>query len=140
MHTGVSPYYRGCDCAFWPLYNEELHMLGATVHECVKDVDGGRIFGTTGIELRAGDDISEVFARCVDAGTRLYVEKALELLQRGLQGTPQDLTIGTEYKAVMRDARAESKVRRRIREGMIRRYVESGRQIAPASVPVAVTK
>ena len=44
MHTGISPYYRGCDCAFWPLYNREWDMVGATVHECTQDVDGGRIF------------------------------------------------------------------------------------------------
>src|SRR5580704_17973246 len=40
MHTGISPYYRGCDCYFWPLYNRELNKLGATVHECVREVDG----------------------------------------------------------------------------------------------------
>jgi methionyl-tRNA formyltransferase len=125
MHTGISPYYRGCDCAFWPLYNQELHMLGATVHECVKDVDGGRIFATTGIQLHGADDQFAVFARCVEAGADLYVQKAQELLEHGLKGAPQDLSIGKEYMAVMRDARAERKVRSSIREGMIRRYVET---------------
>ena len=139
MHTGISPYYRGCDCAFWPLHNEELHMLGATVHECVKDVDGGRIFGTTGIELHADDDLFAVFARCVDAGASLYVQKAEELLEHGLQGEPQDLSMGVEYMAVMRDAKAERKVRARIRAGMIRQYVES-KQAQRDSVPVAVGK
>jgi methionyl-tRNA formyltransferase len=128
MHTGISPYYRGCDCAFWPLHNEELHMLGATVHECVKDVDGGQIFGTTGIRLHADDDIGTVFARCVDAGARLYAQKAQELLQRCLEGAKQDLSLGSEYMAVMRDARAERKVRNAIRSGMIRRYLQSRRE------------
>jgi methionyl-tRNA formyltransferase len=139
MHTGISPYYRGCDCAFWPLYNQELHMLGATVHECVKDVDGGRIFGTTGIKLHADDDLFAVFARCVDAGADLYVQKAQELLKHGLEGAPQDLSIGKEYMAVMRDARAERKVRSSIRAGMIGRYVDS-KQEQSDSVPVPVEK
>jgi methionyl-tRNA formyltransferase len=140
MHTGISPYYRGCDCGFWPLHNQELHMLGATVHECVKDVDGGRIFGTTGIQLYADDDLFAVFARCVDAGAALYVRKAQELLEHGLEGTPQDLSIGMEYKAVMRDARAERKVRGSIRAGMIRRYVESNKERSDSAVPIPAVK
>ncbi len=139
MHTGISPYYRGCDCAFWPLYNEELNMVGATVHECVKEVDGGKIFGTTGVRLHADDNLVNVFARAVDAGADLYVSKAQELLEHGLQGTPQDFSIGKEYKAIMRDARAERKVRKAIRGGMIRRYVESHKEQAE-STPVAVAK
>src|SRR6185437_13684849 len=62
MHTGISPYYRGADCAFWPIYNRELHMVGATVHECTKDIDGGRIFGTTKAQLFPDDDVFSVFA------------------------------------------------------------------------------
>jgi methionyl-tRNA formyltransferase len=139
MHTGISPFYRGCDCAFWPLYNQELHMLGATVHECVKDVDGGRIFATTGIKLQAKDDLFAVFARCVDAGADLYVLKTQELLEHGLVGAPQDLSIGKEYMAVMRDARAERKVRGLVRTGMIRRYVESHQQPSDP-VPIAVAE
>ncbi len=139
MHTGISPYYRGCDCAFWPIYNQELHMLGATVHECVKEVDGGRIFGTTGIQLDAGDDHFAVFARAVAAGAELYVREVRELLEHGLEGTPQDFSIGMEYKAILRNARAERKVRNSVRAGMIRRYVESHREQSD-SVPIAVTK
>src|SRR4029077_12757132 len=113
--------------------------LGATVHECVKDVDGGRIFATTGIQLHADDDLFAVFARCVDAGADLYVRKAQELLEHGLEGAPQDLSIGREYMAVMRDARAERKVRSSIRAGMIRRYVKSNQEQSD-SVPVPVEK
>lgn len=139
MHTGISPNYRGCDCAFWPLYNEEPGMVGATVHECVKEVDGGRIFGIARAELQADDNLFAVFGRAVAAGADLYVRKVEELLQHGLQGAPQDFSIGMEYKAIMRDARAEKKVRNSIRAGMIRRYVESHQQ-QPESVPVAVVK
>jgi hypothetical protein len=139
MHTGISPNYRGCDCAFWPLYNEEPHMVGATVHECVKEVDGGRIFGIARAQLHAGDNLFAVFARAVTAGAELYVRKVEELLEHGLEGTPQDFSIGREYKAIMRDARAEKKVRRSIRDGLIRRYAET-RQEQPEAVAVPVTR
>jgi methionyl-tRNA formyltransferase len=138
MHTGISPYYRGCDCAFWPLYNEELNMVGATVHECVKEVDGGRIFGIARARLHADDNLFSVFARAVVAGADLYVRKVQELIEHELAGTPQDFSMGKEYKAIMRDARAEKKVRTSIRAGMIRRYVESHQeQSEPNPVPVA---
>lgn len=125
MHTGISPYYRGCDCYFWPLYNQELHMLGATVHECVMEVDGGRIFGTAGVQLEPADDIHKVFARCISAGADLYVKTVREMADHELQGTAQDLSIGTEYKAHQKGSLAEWKVRRAIRLGLIRRFAES---------------
>lgn len=140
MHTGISPYYRGADCSFWPLHNEELHMLGATVHECVKEVDGGKIFGTTRVQLRAEDGVFEAYARCVKAGAELYAAKVRELLESGPDGVPQDFSIGVEYKAVMRGVRAERKVRRSIRAGMIRRYVESSRAPEREAVAVPVAK
>lgn len=130
MHTGISPYYRGCDCAFWPLYNQELHMVGATVHECTKDVDGGRVFGTTRAVLHEDDDLFAVFARSIAAGARLYVEKVKELLQHELTGTMQDFSLGKEYKAHMKGVLAERKVRRSIRAGLIRRYIRENRSSA----------
>jgi hypothetical protein len=44
MHTGISPRYRGADCAFWPLHEKEPQWLGATVHECTSAIDGGAIY------------------------------------------------------------------------------------------------
>lgn len=125
MHTGISPYYRGADCAFWPIYNRELHMVGATVHECTKDIDGGRIFGTTRAQLFPDDDVFSVFARSVMAGADLYLRMVRELVAGRLIGVEQNLSLGKEYRALMRDVRAERKVRRAIKEGIIRRYVES---------------
>jgi hypothetical protein len=99
-------------------------MLGAAVHECVKEVDGGRIFGTAGVQLEPADDIYKVFARCISAGADLYVEKVREMAEHDLQGTVQDLSIGTEYKAHQKGSLAEWKVRRAIRSGLIRQFAE----------------
>lgn len=125
MHTGISPYYRGAHCAFWPIYNRELHMVGATVHECTKNIDGGRIFGTTKAQLFPDDDVFSVFARSVMAGADLYLRIVRELIAGRIIGVEQDLSLGKEYRALMRDVRAERKVRRAIKEGIIRRYIES---------------
>lgn len=125
MHTGIAPYYRGADCAFWPIFNQELHMVGATVHECTKSIDGGRIFGTARADLRPDDDVFSVFARSVISGADLYIRVVQDLMAEKLNGIEQDLSLGKEYRAVMRNVAAERKVRRLIKEGIIRRHVES---------------
>lgn len=125
MHTGLAPYYRGADCAFWPIYNQELHMIGATVHECTRVIDGGKIFGTAKAHLYLDDDIFSIFARSVVAGADLYVRIVPELIAGRLNGIEQDLSLGREYRALMRDVRAERAVRKLIQEGVVRRYIES---------------
>lgn len=123
LHTGISPYYRGADCAFWPLHNNELHMLGSTIHECTMQLDGGRIFATGQAVLQADDDLYSAFARCLMVGADLYVNVVQSVIAGRLQGSAQDLSVGREYKAVMRNVRADLKVRYQIKRGLIRRYV-----------------
>ena len=40
---GVSPYYRGTDCNFWALYDNNPHLVGATIHLLTKGLDSGPI-------------------------------------------------------------------------------------------------
>ena len=132
MHTGMSPWYRGASCAFWPLHNEELHMLGATVHECVAIIDGGRILARRQAELARDDGVFEVFARCVRTGTDLYVEVLRQLDRGTLEPPPQGGASGREYRAAMRGPRAELRVRRLIRGGLVRRFAEERTQLSAA--------
>ena len=41
IHAGVSPYYRGTDCNFWALYDDNPHLVGATIHMLSKGLDSG---------------------------------------------------------------------------------------------------
>ena len=43
IHMGISPYYRGTDCNFWALYDNNPHLVGATIHMISKGVDSGKI-------------------------------------------------------------------------------------------------
>ena len=43
IHMGVSPYYRGTDCNFWALYDNNPHLVGATIHMLSKGLDNGPI-------------------------------------------------------------------------------------------------
>jgi len=41
IHMGVSPYYRGSDCNFWALHDNNPHLVGATIHLLSKGLDSG---------------------------------------------------------------------------------------------------
>ena len=98
MHTGVSPYYRGTACAFWPVANGELDMLGATIHECTSAIDGGAIYEVVRTAYNPGDDLHTLFGRAVMAGSEAYVRVVQAYLAGKLAGAPQDLGIGREYR------------------------------------------
>jgi methionyl-tRNA formyltransferase len=123
LHTGLSPRYRGADCDFWPLHEREPGFLGATVHACTSDVDGGAIFGTAAARLEPDDRLGAVFGRCVIAGAALYKRVVDDLRNvREIHATPQDLSIGQEYKVAIRGWAAELRVASLIRRGLIRDF------------------
>ena len=127
MHTGISPDYRGSACAFWPLFNNELDMLGATVHECVTQVDAGKIYSVGRARLHPGDDVHSVFARCVEVGAKMYVNVVRNLLHGRLKGHEQNLDVGRVYRSEMKDWKCEWRVRRDIRHSLIRNYLRQNR-------------
>ena len=43
IHAGVSPYYRGSDCNFWALYDQNPHLVGSTIHLLSDGLDNGPI-------------------------------------------------------------------------------------------------
>ena len=126
MHTGISPHYRGAGCSFWPLYNNEPNMIGATIHECTSDVDGGMIYSVKNADIELNDTIFSMFPRSVLVGAELYVEVVNRLIRDGkLYGKRQNLRIGYEYKSEMKSWTKELIVRVRIKRGLIRKYVNS---------------
>jgi len=43
IHMGISPYYRGSSCNFWSVYDNNPHLMGATIHMLSKGLDSGDI-------------------------------------------------------------------------------------------------
>ena len=43
IHAGVVPYYRGNDCNFWALFDDNPHLVGSTIHLLSKGLDSGDI-------------------------------------------------------------------------------------------------
>jgi hypothetical protein len=126
LHTGMSPRYRGADCEFWPIHNKEPNYVGATVHRCTSDLDGGAIYGVVPASLHADDRLGAVFGRSVVVGSALYRRIVDDFIEgRAIQPVSQDLAMGKEYKVAMRGWRAELRVASLIRSGLIRDYVEA---------------
>jgi methionyl-tRNA formyltransferase len=128
LHTGISPHYRGSGTVFWPLYNREPSMVGATVHECTANLDGGRIFSTVQAPLQDEDDPYSAFARAVCAGAQIYAQAARDLAGGAdLSGQVQDPGVGREY--FFRDLTfvQELVMEWRIRRGSLRRDIAASR-------------
>ena len=52
IHMGVSPYYRGTDCNFWALFDNNPHLVGATIHMLSKGLDSGPVLYHTLSEIK----------------------------------------------------------------------------------------
>lgn len=50
IHAGISPFYRGCDCNFWALYQKNFDLVGTTIHYLTKGLDNGPILYHAGSE------------------------------------------------------------------------------------------
>lgn len=132
LHTGISPRYRGTDCTFWPVVNREPEWLGATVHECTADVDGGAMFETTRASWSSSDQLHDLFARAVACGADLYISVVQRYLRDGaISGEPQDLTSGREYRGYMRTLMPELRARWALRRGLL-----SARVGSPPAAPL----
>lgn len=126
LHTGISPYYRGSDCAFWPLYQGEPHMVGATVHKCTAEIDGGDIYGRVSAKLEPGDDAYIAFARAVEVGASLYAHLAAALAG-GEEAAceKQDYSLGTEFRFKDKTFVQDLIMEYRVRSGKVASQVSS---------------
>ena len=43
IHMGTSPYYRGTDCNFWAMQDNNPQLVGATIHFLSKGLDSGKM-------------------------------------------------------------------------------------------------
>ena len=43
IHMGISPYYRGADCNYWAIKDNNINLVGSTIHYLSEDLDGGKI-------------------------------------------------------------------------------------------------
>lgn len=82
IHRGILPQYRGGGIPNWCFYNKDFDNIGATIHVCTENLDGGDIVGQKFYKLQRGDKFYTVRART----TVLAVEILEEVIGRYKNG------------------------------------------------------
>jgi len=74
LHVGLSQYYRGSSCNFWPIHELRPDLLGATIHYVEKGIDNGQIVNQDTIQLEENDSEYILMVKTVILGTKLMID------------------------------------------------------------------
>ncbi len=74
LHGGLSPFYRGADCTFWALYNQEPDQVGCTLHFIDPGIDTGNLIAHVCPEVEEEDDELTLFWRAIRESADVYAE------------------------------------------------------------------
>ena len=119
LHGGLSPEYRGADCTFWALYNNEPEKIGCTLHFIDAGIDTGRLIAHVSPAIDGNEDELLLFWRAVRDSAAVYVEAIRRLARGDAIGVTQP-SRGTLYQMRQRGLRHELRVARALRKGLLR--------------------
>jgi methionyl-tRNA formyltransferase len=74
LHIGISDQYRGSSCNFWPIYDERLDCLGATVLTINEGIDTGNILAQATIDIEEGDTEQSLMGKTLILGSDLTIQ------------------------------------------------------------------
>jgi methionyl-tRNA formyltransferase len=74
LHPGYAPEYRGRYGAYWPVYNKEPELVGATVHYVDSGIDTGKILLQQKIAFHPDDTLKIVVYRQQQTGVALLIK------------------------------------------------------------------
>jgi len=116
LHGGLSPEYRGADCSFWALYNNEPDKLGCTLHYIDAGIDTGGLIAHVCPPIHPGEDELTLFWRAVQQSAEVYAE-LLQRLDQGEQFGVSQPDKGRLYQVKNRGARQERDLAERMAQG-----------------------
>ncbi|HBB40639.1 MAG: formyl transferase [Nitrospirae bacterium CG18_big_fil_WC_8_21_14_2_50_70_55] len=118
LHGGLSPEYRGADCTFWALFNNEPEKIGCTLHFINAGIDTGNLVAHICPAVGAGDDELTLFWRAVRDSGPVYVE-AIQQLAAGVDLGAIQSTKGHLYQVKQRQPAQERELARRLASGLL---------------------
>ncbi len=74
LHVGLSQYYRGSSCNFWPIYDLRPNLIGATIHFVSAGIDDGKIVMQDKIKLNKHDSEFRLMIKPILLGTSLMIK------------------------------------------------------------------
>lgn len=101
-HPGLLPYYRGCNCVEWALYNKD--KVGNTCHLMTKKIDQGPIICSKAINIHKCKDYFDVRIAVYLDSVKL-ISKAIEVIKKG--NYKKNIKIGGKYWKIMKKSKLE---------------------------------
>lgn len=120
LHGGLSPEYRGADCTFWALHNEEPEKVGCTLHYINAGIDTGSLIAHVSPEVKPDDDELLLFWRAVRDSADVYAEFVTRLAAGESFGVSQPGK-GRLYQVKDRGLRHERKLKASLASGLLAR-------------------
>ncbi len=125
IHTGLSPHYRGQNCTYFCILNEDFENIGVTVHVVRKAIDGGEILIQRRPQISSGDNEFTINMKNQRVGIDVYCE-IVQALQQGKVLTPRsqakDVGILLMNRALTQGHR--DLVRSLVKGGAVERYLK----------------
>ncbi len=77
-HPGMLPYYRGCCCVEWALYNDD--PVGSTCHLVTSSVDGGPIIYQEPLHIASWDTYQDVRRNMLGHSSKVMAKGLLDFI------------------------------------------------------------
>jgi folate-dependent phosphoribosylglycinamide formyltransferase PurN len=119
LHGGLSPEYRGADCTFWALHNQEPEKVGCTLHYINAGIDTGNIIAHISPEIKETDDELILFWRAVRDSADTVAELLDKIEQGEALGAIQSHK-GSLYQVKDRSLQHEKKVETLLQNGLLK--------------------
>lgn len=119
LHGGLSPEYRGADCTFWALHNQEPEKVGCTIHFINAGIDTGNLIAHVSPEVKDGDGELELFWRAVKASSAVFSE-LLDRFENGDKLGATQSGKGCLYQVKDRQLKHEQHLDKLLEEGLLK--------------------
>jgi len=123
LHVGLSQYYRGSSCNFWPIYDLKPQFLGATVHFVGEGIDDGNIAVQNPIALDKNDSEFVLMTKPIILGTKLMI-KALKDPNTDLAINGKPKNKGNLYQIKDFNPKAIIRVKNLVASGKLKQAIE----------------
>lgn len=132
LHLGLSPYYRGTATNFYPLLNDEPEYVGTTIHLIDAGIDSGAIIRHARPEITSDDGPHTIGCKAILAGIETLVQ-ALDDAANGRMRTTSQWSVPNARLYLRKEYHPRQVVElyRKLGDGLIPRYVERARRVAP---------
>ncbi|MFQ5444582.1 MAG: formyl transferase, partial [Nitrospinales bacterium] len=124
LHIGLSEHYRGTNCNFWPIYENKLEYLGATIHHVDNGIDTGDIILQDTIRLEPDDNEQSLGGKTIILGTELMIS-AIKLWKSNSLPSRKRKSTGRNYPSKNFNAQSIAKVKEMMESNQLRKNIES---------------